>query len=117
MNTKRTVYCTFQFEAFHCWPNAPEEVAFLRAEHRHIFHVAAEVEVGHNDRDIEFILMKRHMQSRVEDMLKDLPTRRSCEDMAQWFANDLVNTYQPKGTVRVCVSEDGENGASVSFLP
>lgn len=115
--SKRSVFCTFQFEAFHNWPKAPEEVAFLRAEHRHIFHVKAEVEVTHNDRDIEFILLKRHMEASVPKMLVALPSRRSCEDMAEWFIGDLFKNFAVSGGIKVTVSEDGENGATVYTHP
>lgn len=43
----------------HHYPGAPDAVAFLRNPHRHIFHMRAKVAVGHNNRDVEFILLKR----------------------------------------------------------
>lgn len=51
---KTTVIVTHQAAGFHCWPSAPEEVAYLRARHRHLFHFKVEVPVRHGDRDVEF---------------------------------------------------------------
>ncbi len=35
----RMIWVTFQREGIHQYPDAPEEVAFLRHPHRHVFHL------------------------------------------------------------------------------
>ena len=108
MKLKRYVYASFNFEGFHCWPDAPEEVDFLRHRHRHLFHVKAVLEVQHNDRDVEFILLKRRLRASVatfQAMASDVETW-SCE---RW-AEELLKEH---GLSMVDVSEDGENGAIV----
>jgi len=55
----KTIFITTSFEGVHCYPSAPEGVVFLRVPHRHIFGVRVEVEVYHDDRELEFILLKR----------------------------------------------------------
>jgi 6-pyruvoyl-tetrahydropterin synthase len=101
------VYCTTSFEGFHCWPDAPEPVAFLRVLHRHRFNVRVEVRVRHDDRDVEFILLRRAVEVEIARVqaTKDVKTW-SCE---RW-ASHLLETFE---AVRVEVNEDGENGAIV----
>ena len=62
---KRRIFVTFQKEGIHRFPAAETDpqfatgdeydVSFLAVPHRHIFHFRVEIEVFHNDRDIEFI--------------------------------------------------------------
>lgn len=95
---------------FHYWPEAPEEVAFLRARHRHRFHWRVKVEVLHDDRQVEFVLLKRD----VDRVFKLFPTSelgfdfatRSCEQIARMICETLINDgYRIHD---VGVSEDGE---------
>jgi hypothetical protein len=60
---KRSIWITFQKEGIHAYPAALEEprladVSFLGYPHRHMFHFRVEIEVTHNNRDIEFIQFK-----------------------------------------------------------
>jgi 6-pyruvoyl-tetrahydropterin synthase len=108
--TNTRVYCTFQFEAFHMWPAAPEQVNYLRTPHRHVFHVRAETDVEHNDRDVEFITLKQDLLRAVRTKIVDakhVVATWSCEQWAQW----MLDTFSLR---QVEVSEDGENGAVVS---
>lgn len=109
----KSIFCNFQFEWFHRWKDAPEEVKFLRDLHRHMFHVRVEVPVTHSDRQIEFILFKRDLMGQIENMKEDLSTRSSCEMIAEWFIN-YVEVKFGVDKVTVEVSEDGENGAVVT---
>lgn len=103
------IFVTFQFEAWHRWPNAPPDCAYLADRHRHIFHVRVEAPVTHSDRDIEFITFKRKAQDEVESLLATADTSTwSCE----MWARSLMDSLPPAD--RVQVSEDGENGAVIS---
>ncbi len=107
---KITVFCTTQFEGFHCWPQAPEPVDFLRSLHRHMFHVRAEKVVNHGDREVEFILLKASLNSQIHELKKEqaklpLPTW-SCETWA-------IKLLERLKLSKCEVSEDGENGAVV----
>jgi len=97
------VFCTFQFEAWHSWTEAPARCNYLAARHRHLFHVRAERAVGHADREIEFVEWKRDLEARV---VAEAATgaNRSCEQWCEW----MLAEFQLD---RVEVSEDGENGA------
>ncbi len=104
----------FRFEGFHAWPAAPDEVSFLRSAHRHEFHVSIEVAVGHDDREIEFFILKRQMQAHPICAMKNLGSM-SCEMIAKEFIVLLRNLYGDDRFYNVEVSEDGENAAVVIY--
>lgn len=103
-----------QFEGFHNYPEAPEEVSFLRFPHRHMFHVTAEIEVVHTDRDLEIIMVKRAIDFYFAET--DFG-RTSCEEIALLLQEHLKLKYPLSGgfnrdrVVNIEVLEDGENGA------
>ena len=111
------IFVTTQFEGMHRWKDAPEEVSFLREYHRHIFHVRFEVEVTKEDRDIEFILLKRELNKLVETLFVGAKLDESCESIAKKIADFMTRENRLcAGRGAVCeVSEDGENGAVVSI--
>lgn len=103
-----SIFVTTSFEGIHCYPQAPDEVAFLRSPHRHIFHIRYEVEVFHDDRELEFILVKRALEAQIPHF-KTLENK-SCEMIARRIL-EWSDMYCGKRTVNITVSEDGENGA------
>jgi len=112
------IWCTFQKEGFHCYPDAltdPElaDVAFLGHPHRHIFHFKVYIEVFHNDRDIEFIQFKRWLES-LYGLLLQL-NNRSCEMIATQLHTIITQKY-PGRDIKIEVSEDGENGVEMLWL-
>jgi len=108
MNRTNHIFVTFQFEGLHCWHNAPPEVSFLRNLHRHLFCVRVEIKVFHDDRDIEFILFKRELQSLFSD--EENVDHKSCEMICGDIADYIEEKYSGR-PYRIEVSEDGENGA------
>ena len=62
MSDQKFIFVTFQKEGIHKYPDAPAGVEFLKYPHRHMFHFRVEIEVFHDDRDIEFILFKRELE-------------------------------------------------------
>ena len=107
----------FQFEGLHCWPEAPDEVFFLRNLHRHIFHVRARMNVSHLDREMEFILVKRQLEKYVKENFFEGGIslgRKSCEEMAGMLMHHIAEKYN-RSMVLVEVSEDGENGAIMTL--
>jgi hypothetical protein len=108
------VYCTTQFEGFHCWPDAKSSESYLKNRHRHIFHVKVTCPAKHNDRDVEFINLK-HLVERSIIHLKETTFKgnESCEMMAELIIKDFKN-YSPSIKIHsIEISEDGENGAIV----
>ena len=111
----RSIFVTFQKEGIHRYPDAPNGVEFLKHPHRHIFHFKATVSVEHNDRDIEFILFKRELESMYVDGAMQIDYK-SCEMLAEELIDYITDKY-PNRVISVEVSEDGENGATLSYFP
>ena len=71
------IFVTFQKEGIHRFPEASknpkfatggwDDVSFLANEHRHIFHFRVELEVFHDDREIEFIQFKRWLENLYKE--------------------------------------------------
>jgi hypothetical protein len=108
---------TGRFEAIHSWPDCPhEDVSFLKQLHRHIFHVIVKLEVKHNDRDLEFIRIKRILTSYLFMFDGQNIGSHSCEMLCDLIANHLDGFTSMNGKVKVVsVSEDGENGAEAYY--
>jgi hypothetical protein len=114
MVKQKFIWVTFQKEGIHKYPDAPEGVEFLKYPHRHIFHFKVELEVFHDDRDVEFILFKRELEKLFTDGTLQLDYK-SCEMIADDLAFYIQAKY-PKRDLVITVSEDGENGAT-SYYP
>lgn len=106
--TLSTIFVRFQVPGFHHWPEPTRERAYLGQRHRHLFHVEVRMEVGHDDREVEF-----------HDLL-DYARRcfpggelggQSCEMMARELGKEIARRFGR--AVEVTVSEDGEAGAVV----
>lgn len=114
----KSIFVTFQKEGIHKYPAALTdssltEVSFLGYPHRHMFHFKVEISVTHNDRDVEFILFKRELESQYDSGVLQLDYK-SCEMMAEDVINYLQEQPKYAGrAITVEVSEDGENGAIV----
>lgn len=105
-------------EGMHYYLNASEKhglpMKFLEFPHRHMFHIEVRVSVKHDNRDKEFILLKRevieYLHSKYyQEELNVLDFRKmSCE----MIAKDLMFVFHADS---VKVSEDDENYALVSL--
>lgn len=111
--TNRSIFVTFQKEGIHRYPDAPAGVEFLRNEHRHIFHFRVDIDVFHNDRDIEFILFKRELEGLYSEQTLKMD-HKSCEMLAEELIGYISEKY-PHRKITVLVSEDGENGATLHY--
>ena len=117
--SNRYIKVSFQKEGVHMFPGADkdpryatgdwDDVSFLGYPHRHIFYFYVTVGVEHNDRDIEFIQLKRELE-RVYGNEELQLNHRSCEMIAEELINYIEEHY-PDRPVRVEVYEDNENGA------
>lgn len=113
----RFIEVTFQKEGIHKYPAALtdpmlKDVEFLGHPHRHMFHFRVRVSVAHNDRDIEFILFKRELQT-LYNGIYDIDYK-SCEMLAEELIEYVAMNY-PGRYIEVGVSEDGENGAVLKY--
>lgn len=117
---KRFIEVRTQFEGLHRWPDAPDEVGFLKTKHRHMFHVRVRIGVGGDDRELEFIIVKNRLLKFIDrttslngTIVKDLGSM-SCEMMARNIGKHILRSWGPR-EIEVEVSEDGENGAIVQL--
>jgi len=121
----RMIWVTFQKEGIHKYPAAATDpqlatgdqydVSFLANPHRHIFHFRIWIDVFHNDRDIEFIQFKRWIENLYNGDQATLQLDyKSCEMMADDLYVQIAARY-PGRCVIIEVSEDGENGCSITY--
>ena len=121
----RQIWVTFRKEGIHCYPAAATDpllntageydVSFLANPHRHIFHFRVSIDVFHNDRDIEFIQFKRWLEALYSGSNSVLALDyKSCEMIADDLYVQIAARY-PSRCVTIEVSEDGENGCSISY--
>lgn len=123
MDKKTFIFVTFQKEGIHCFPQALEDQAFKTGEwddvsflgypHRHMFHVKLYVEVFHDDRDIEFIQLKRWILSQFDNGTINFNSK-SCEMISDDLYNLVINKY-PNREIKIEVSEDNENGSYTEY--
>ena len=89
------------------------DVSFLGYPHRHMFHFKVEIEVFHDDRDVEFIQFKRWLESIYNDGILQLDYR-SCEMISDELAVLIKDKYQNRD-IKITISEDDENGATCFY--
>ena len=123
MSEKSMIWVTFAKEGIHCYPIASTDpklatgdeydVSFLGSPHRHIFHFKVYIEVWHDDRDIEFIQVKRWLESLYNEGTLEL-NHKSCEMISRDLHATITARY-PGREVWISVSEDNENGCFIKF--
>ena len=110
-----SIWVRFSFIGWHSYPDAPDEVAYLRTSHRHTFNCRVELCVDPNvDRELEFHMVRGHIQ---EVFLLPLNKHNvgSCEQMAHTLISITTSLY-PNRVVTATVDEDGECGATLTDL-
>ena len=118
------IWVTFRKEGIHMYPAAATDpklatgdeydVSFLGTPHRHIFHFKVFIQVYQDDRDIEFIQFKRWLEKMYSEGTLEL-NHKSCEMIAREL-NEKIKTRYPGRKTIIDVSEDGENGAALTFI-
>ena len=103
---KTVVWVSTLFEGFHRWKDAPNDVAFLRSFHRHVFDVKLGIEVGDDNREVEFFQLKKKVDEYINKTFEGQQFEFSCEQIAKLLLTRFSASF-------VEVSEDGENGATV----
>jgi 4-alpha-glucanotransferase len=119
---KTFVHVSFTKEGYHQFPGAlaPEfktgdvyDVSHLATRHFHYFYFKVWVEVKHDNRDIEFIQLRRWLESLYDSKALEL-NDKSCEMIAEDLYN-FIKTRYTNSEIRIDVSEDNINGAYVEF--
>lgn len=111
-----------QFEGLHLWADAPDEVGYLRSQHRHIFKVEATISVTHDDRELEFIMVQHTINDIISEYVQNKLAEvdgvlsrvnlGSCEMMCRYIITKLAEKYGHR-YYDVKVFEDGENGGQL----
>lgn len=105
------VYVNFDKVGFHRYPDAPEEVAYLRDIHRHVFEFKVSISVFHDDREIEFHMFKNWLTSLYDGGALQVDYK-SCEMLCKDLLDQVLTKYNcAERRVVIEVSEDGECGA------
>jgi 6-pyruvoyl-tetrahydropterin synthase len=99
-----------QFEAVHKYPTAPQEVKHLRNLHRHTFIVTVQIEVKHDNRELEFFMVKDFLHQKVQCNLGHNLNYKSCEMINDFFYKHLVGKYGKRKMI-IETSEDGQRSA------
>lgn len=123
MLAKRYIWVTFQKEGIHKYPAALDDpnlatgdeydVSFLGYPHRHIFHFKIQIEVFHNDRDIEFIQFQRWLENLYKEGTLELDYK-SCEMISDDLYDQISERYTGR-SITINVSEDNENGCRIYY--
>ena len=119
----RKIWVTFKKEGIHRYPAAATDpllctageydVSFLANPHRHIFWFKVWIDVFHSNRDLEFIQFKRWLESLYSKDILQLDFK-SVEMIGDDLYIQIADRY-PNRNVVIEVSEDGENGCSISY--
>lgn len=110
-----------QFVGIHKWGNClHEDVSFLTNKHRHVFYVQTDLPVNHDDRDLEFFTVQTVIDNIIDDLYTYDKNHRilgnlSCEMVSKDIVGELQKVYSFLNWIRVTVSEDGENSATVKW--
>ena len=123
IDRKTWIYVKFQREGIHKYPAAltdPKlatgdeyDVSFLGYPHRHMFHFKIQLEVFHDDRDVEFIQFKRELEKLYNTGVMQLDYK-SCEMISDDLYTAIAKRY-PGRKIEIDVSEDGENGSHAVY--
>jgi hypothetical protein len=123
MGLSSFVHLAAQVEGLHHWPAAGPPEQYLRAPHRHLFIVTADIEVFSHDREIEINAAARWLTARLPT-LADQPGAdlldfgpQSCERLAARITEAIRDRYGPRRRIRCMVAEDGILGAGVTWHP
>ena len=118
---RKTIQVKTTFKGLHNWPEASlfagKDVTFLEHPHRHTFHVKASLQVTDSDREVEFFVFQKEIDTIIESLYPEEGLvrhlgRRSCETMAEEII-DVLRDKDYKGPLVVEVWEDDEVGAKV----
>jgi hypothetical protein len=110
----RHIYVTFKKAGIHQYPAAGTEPALAEAEylqfrHRHLFGFRVQIEVFHDDRELEFHCFLNFVQGFYEQGTLKLDNM-SCEMISDQLAEKIIERYPNRGLV-IEINEDEECGS------
>jgi len=113
----RMIWVTFQKVGYHYYPAAADEpnladVSYLGNKHRHLFKFKVQIEIFHDDREIEFHQFLNYCESLFESRV-DIDYK-SVEMLSDDLYVAIAEKYPMRNMV-IDISEDGECGCSISY--
>lgn len=113
----RWIWVTFQRAGFHRYPQAETvamlaDVSYLAHPHRHLFKFTVQIEIFHNDRELEFHQVLNYCESLLGTQI-DIDYK-SVEMLADDLYLKLAEKY-PSRKMKIEVSEDGECGCLIEY--
>ncbi len=119
MEVTKYICVQFEKEGLHRYPEAgtdPDlvDVSFLQYPHRHMFKFHVKIGVTDNNRELEFIKVKRFCESCFDKGAIDVDYK-SCEMLCEDLYQLLSAKYGHSRTYDISCYEDGENGAQLIF--
>lgn len=122
MEKKTFVYTQFNKQGYHRFPEADQlpqfatgdkyDVSHLALRHMHYFFFKVWVEVKHENRDIEFIQLRRWLEELYAGEL-DIDYM-SCEMLSDNLAIKIRERW-PTSEIRIDVSEENINGSYTEY--
>jgi hypothetical protein len=113
------IHLKFDWVGVHFWSDAPAEQSWLRHPHRHRFYAEVSLEVKHDDRELEFFRVLDQIHARLVPALSGEDNNgydpKSCEQMAEWILDTLLDWYGDDRQGQVLVLEDNENGGGAQW--
>ncbi len=106
-----SIFLRFTHEALHSYPQASGPTEYLKYPHRHLFHFEIQMEVFHDNREVEFLQLRNQVKDFIKDTYGYNFYSNSCEMVARNVLNFLISNYGDDRNYRIIVSEDNENGA------
>lgn len=116
---KRWIWVTFQKAGFHFYPQAStdpllSDVSYLGNRHRHLFKFSVQIEIFHNDRELEFHQVLNYCESLYSSGSLDV-NHKSVEMISDDLYDQLAAKY-PGRDMKITVSEDGECGCLIEYI-
>ena len=109
-----SIWVTGRFEGYHQYPDAPDDVSYLKSLHRHIFNWKAEIFVNpKKDRELEFHQVQGIISGGIPFNINFTNTG-SCESIANAIS-DIIWKHVGRYDHTITVDEDGECGATYYF--
>lgn len=105
------IWVKHEFEGFHKYEDAPDEVAYLRYLHHHMFKLKVYIEVFEDDQNIELYMFKNFIESCIKTENFNL---KSCEMISNDLHLLIIHEY-PIRDVKIELSEDGEMGCEMYY--
>ena len=112
IKTLALISVTFTCKGFHRYPDAPEDVAYLRDTHRHLFKFKVAIQVFSTERELEFHQFLNWLESVMGTTIS--VDHKSCEMISDDLAKVIADRY-PGRQLAIEVWEDGECGSITQY--